>query len=191
MTDEQRKLADEHRTIYLQPRCCVDPNEGRQWCEHDVWPCDDCEHGASGIAYTLRATPGIERNADYNLGFEDGLAVGQQGVGTTPGRDDVLVPRQPTEAMIRALDAGLHDKWPNARAMALAAWEAMLSAVDTTALSAAPAPSDDDVGRVAKALGECLHGCGVFKGPPGDPWTDGPCILAARAAIAALQGERK
>lgn len=39
-----------------------------------------------------------------------------------------LVPVEPTEAMIRALDAMLHDHWPNARKMAVAAHAAMLAA---------------------------------------------------------------
>jgi hypothetical protein len=37
--------------IYLAPRCCTDPSEGRIWCEHDVWPLDDCPEHASGIEY--------------------------------------------------------------------------------------------------------------------------------------------
>lgn len=45
----------EPRTIYLQPRCCVDPNEGRLWCEDDVWPCDDCPENACGVPYAIAA----------------------------------------------------------------------------------------------------------------------------------------
>lgn len=37
--------------IYLAPLCCTDPNEGRIWCEHDVWPMDDCPNSACGIKY--------------------------------------------------------------------------------------------------------------------------------------------
>lgn len=38
--------------------------------------------------------------------------------------------------------------------------------------------------RVARKVGDTLHACGKFDNPSGDPWTDGPSILAARAAIA-------
>ena len=36
------------------------------------------------------------------------------------------VPREPSEAQIRAVDAALHEKWPNARAMAVAADRALV-----------------------------------------------------------------
>ena len=45
--------------------------------------------------------------------------------------DMVMVPREPTEAMIKALDAELHEHWPDARSMAINAYRAMLSAAPT------------------------------------------------------------
>lgn len=37
--------------IFLQPDCCVDwANEGRQWCEHDVWS-DDCPEHSPATEY--------------------------------------------------------------------------------------------------------------------------------------------
>ena len=38
MTDPER--------IYLQPPCCIDPYEGRQWCEDNVW--NDCATPPTG-----------------------------------------------------------------------------------------------------------------------------------------------
>ena len=43
----------------------------------------------------------------------------------------VVVPREPTEAVIRAVDAAAMDKWPNARAMAIAMHKAMIAAVES------------------------------------------------------------
>jgi len=40
----------------------------------------------------------------------------------------VIVPREPSEAMIRAVDVALHERWPNARLMAVAAYVAMILA---------------------------------------------------------------
>ncbi len=28
-------MSEELKVIYLQPKCCVDPEFGRVWCEHD------------------------------------------------------------------------------------------------------------------------------------------------------------
>src|SRR3546814_12068862 len=51
----------------------------------------------------------------------------------------------------------------------------------------AGAVSEDMIERVARAIGQCLHDCGKFKNLPGDPWTDGPSLLAARAAVKAMR----
>ena len=40
------------QTIYLQPRCCVVPEDGRLWCEDPQEPCSDC--GAEWIAFDRR-----------------------------------------------------------------------------------------------------------------------------------------
>jgi len=55
---------------------------------------------------------------------------------TTP---TTTVPAEPTEAMIAALDRGLHEHWPNARAMALGAWKLMIAAAPV------PPPSGKEV----------------------------------------------
>ncbi len=35
-------MSEELKVIYLQPKCCVDPEFGRVWCEHDSpEPCPD------------------------------------------------------------------------------------------------------------------------------------------------------
>ncbi len=35
-------MSEELKVIYLQPECCVDPEFGRVWCEHDSpEPCPD------------------------------------------------------------------------------------------------------------------------------------------------------
>ncbi len=35
-------MNEELKVIYLQPKCCVDPEFGRVWCEHDSpEPCPD------------------------------------------------------------------------------------------------------------------------------------------------------
>lgn len=40
----------DHERIYLQPGCCVDPGEGRLWCEDNVWPIfGDCDQ--KGVEY--------------------------------------------------------------------------------------------------------------------------------------------
>ncbi len=38
----------------------------------------------------------------------------------------VIVPREPSEARLRAVDAAIHNDWPNAKKMALAAYNAAL-----------------------------------------------------------------
>jgi hypothetical protein len=47
MSDLQERL----ERIYLAPLCCTDPDEGRIWCGHDVWPLDDCPNAAGGVPY--------------------------------------------------------------------------------------------------------------------------------------------
>ncbi len=38
-------MSEELKVIYLQPECCVDPEFGRVWCEHDSpEPCPDGKH---------------------------------------------------------------------------------------------------------------------------------------------------
>lgn len=40
-----KRVYHDPQSIFLQPDCCVDwANEGRQWCEHDVWGGDCPEH---------------------------------------------------------------------------------------------------------------------------------------------------
>ena len=44
-------MTDTPEVIFLQPDCCVDwANEGRQWCEHDVWG-DDCDNHEPATKY--------------------------------------------------------------------------------------------------------------------------------------------
>jgi len=43
-------LATDHKTIWLQPICCVDE---RAWCENDPGPCEEC--GLPSIKYTRAA----------------------------------------------------------------------------------------------------------------------------------------
>lgn len=50
MTDKFKPHPEPER-IYLAPRCCTNPAEGRIWCEDDVWPLDDCPEHASGVEY--------------------------------------------------------------------------------------------------------------------------------------------
>lgn len=39
----------------------------------------------------------------------------------------------------------------------------------------------------ARAIGQALHASGVFKRDFDDPWTAGPCLLAAPAAYTAMR----
>ncbi len=44
-------MSEELKVIYLQPKCCVDPEFGRVWCEHDSpEPCPD---GNNWIKYAI------------------------------------------------------------------------------------------------------------------------------------------
>lgn len=44
-------MTDEHERIWLEPQCCVDPGEGRAWCQDDVWPIGDCDSHAPGVEF--------------------------------------------------------------------------------------------------------------------------------------------
>jgi hypothetical protein len=46
-------MADDNpKMIYLAPQCCADPNEGRLWCQDDVWECEcGVEAPHRGIKY--------------------------------------------------------------------------------------------------------------------------------------------
>jgi hypothetical protein len=37
--------------------------------------------------------------------------------------------------------------------------------------------------EIARVIGNKLYECGRMKKPAGDPWTDGPCLLAADAIL--------
>ena len=39
---ENAPCSTDPRSIFLAPRCCYTPDEGRQWCEDNVWPCTEC-----------------------------------------------------------------------------------------------------------------------------------------------------
>ena len=45
--------------------------------------------------------------------------------------------------------------------------------------------TDDIVEKVAKVIADILHACGRLDDSYTSPWTAGPCLLAAQAAIAA------
>lgn len=35
---------DDHKVIWLEPKCADQGHEGRQWCQDDAWgKCDDCD----------------------------------------------------------------------------------------------------------------------------------------------------
>ena len=40
-----RTMSEEHKVIWLEPSCGEENNEGRQWCQDNVWSdtCDGCE----------------------------------------------------------------------------------------------------------------------------------------------------
>lgn len=49
MANSDTRMAEtDPKHIYLQPECCVVPSDGRQWCEDDIW---DCEDGAKATKY--------------------------------------------------------------------------------------------------------------------------------------------
>lgn len=49
----------EHKVIWLQPDCeGCNLEEGRQWCQDDVGPCEEC--GKPWIRYVL-AKPQVQR----------------------------------------------------------------------------------------------------------------------------------
>ena len=66
----------EHERIYLEPRCCVDPYGGRQWCEDNVWPGEDCK--ASGIEYVRADLALSDRQAAVEAAVEKMRVQGQQ-----------------------------------------------------------------------------------------------------------------
>ena len=42
MTKKLEAIESDPDRIYLQPECCADPYNGRQWCDSDMWePCED------------------------------------------------------------------------------------------------------------------------------------------------------
>ncbi len=44
-------MTDDHREIYLEASCCVDPDYGRQWNIRDLGPNEDCDEEAPWIKY--------------------------------------------------------------------------------------------------------------------------------------------
>lgn len=62
MTDYSELKGPER--IFLEPLCCVGSNEGRQWCEDNVWPTDsDCD--ATGVEYVrAEAISSLEAERD-------------------------------------------------------------------------------------------------------------------------------
>ncbi len=59
------RLSD-HRHIFLEPKCCADPREGRLWCQDNVWPSGDCDVQAEATQYVradLVAALELERDA--------------------------------------------------------------------------------------------------------------------------------
>ncbi len=70
----------ELKRIYLQPRCNVDPHDGRVWCEDNVWPDDDCDE--PGVEY-VRADlldAAIAATREECAAIADKLAVIRAGV---------------------------------------------------------------------------------------------------------------
>lgn len=61
----ERETAGEHTAIWLQPWCgdcekraCQGYDEGRQWCEDDVWgKCEDCEEMSARYVLAKGETP--------------------------------------------------------------------------------------------------------------------------------------
>lgn len=43
-----KSATPDHEQIYLEPPCCADPSEGRQWCQDDV---SDCKDGREATRY--------------------------------------------------------------------------------------------------------------------------------------------
>jgi hypothetical protein len=41
----------DHERIWLQPKCCAGPFDGRQWCEDNVFDDGECEDGAKATEY--------------------------------------------------------------------------------------------------------------------------------------------
>lgn len=63
-------MSKDHERIWLQPVCCADPYDGRQWCQDDgVW--EDCEDGVSSTEYVRADLAQAERDAAYEQGAKD------------------------------------------------------------------------------------------------------------------------
>lgn len=45
---DPKSAPPDHEQIYLEPPCCADPSEGRQWCQDDV---SDCKDGREATRY--------------------------------------------------------------------------------------------------------------------------------------------
>lgn len=46
-------VEQEHRVIYLEPRCSAEAGEDRHWCQDDTWggACDEC--GTKSVKYII------------------------------------------------------------------------------------------------------------------------------------------
>jgi hypothetical protein len=66
--------------IYLEPKCCADPDIGRCWCEHDAF--EHCEDGQKATKYVRADLAGfcevaamLERTAGLETTLKDVLAL--------------------------------------------------------------------------------------------------------------------
>lgn len=57
----------DHERIWLQPNCCTSPYDGRQWCEDNVFECDD---GNPAVEY-IRADLAAERIAELEAALKE------------------------------------------------------------------------------------------------------------------------
>lgn len=51
MSVNEQRVVPDYPQIYLEPRCCADPSEGRCCCQDDVFDGQDCEEHVPATKY--------------------------------------------------------------------------------------------------------------------------------------------
>ena len=80
----------DHERIWLAPKCCSDPGEGRQWCQDKVWPLDDCPDDGEPTEYVRAdiANATITRLSEENAMYREALG---NGANELPAVHEMLV----------------------------------------------------------------------------------------------------
>lgn len=87
----------EHRVIYLEPRCTSDAGEDRHWCQDDTWgPCVEC--GTKPVKYIIASDHEALVKALTDTLCELSHCATQLATRGLPGRDGDSVSRAQQDA---------------------------------------------------------------------------------------------